>query len=118
MWSRQAEELWGLRSAEAVGEHFLNLDIGLPLDLLRPLIRQTLGTETGLQELGVSAVNRRGRTIAVRVFASPLRDGDGGTAGVILMMEQEGTVDRADARDGRVPDARGDHPAEADADGR
>jgi two-component system, chemotaxis family, CheB/CheR fusion protein len=117
VWNRQAEELWGLRSAEAVGEHFLNLDIGLPLDLLRPLIRQTLGAETGLQELGVAAVNRRGRSIAVRVLASPLRGADGGAAGVILMMEQEGSADRADARDGGVEDGRDDRAAEADTGG-
>jgi two-component system CheB/CheR fusion protein len=118
VWNRQAEELWGLRSDEAVGEHFLNLDIGLPLDLLRPLVRRTLGADAGLQELGVSAVNRRGRSIAVRVLASPLRGADGGAAGVILMMEQEEAADRADARDGTVEDMRGDYREEADAGGR
>jgi two-component system, chemotaxis family, CheB/CheR fusion protein len=118
VWNRQAEELWGMRSAEAVGEHFLNLDIGLPLDLLRPLIRQTLGAETGLRELGVSAVNRRGRPIAVRVLASPLRGTDGEAAGVILMMEQEGAADRADARDAGGEDGRGDRAGEADTGGR
>jgi two-component system CheB/CheR fusion protein len=118
VWNRQAEELWGLRRDEALGQHFLNLDIGLPLDLLRPLIRQTVGAETGLRELGVSAVNRRGRAIAVRVLASPLRGADGGAAGVILMMEQEGAADRADARDGEVEDVRGDHTAGADAGGQ
>ena len=40
VWNRQAEELWGLRPEEAVGQHFLNLDIGLPTDRLRPLIRR------------------------------------------------------------------------------
>jgi two-component system, chemotaxis family, CheB/CheR fusion protein len=103
VWNRQAEELWGLRTDEAVGEHFLNLDIGLPLDRLRPLVRQTLVADAGLNELGVAAVNRRGRPILVRVLASPLRGADGGAAGVILMMEQEGTADRADG--GTGPDA-------------
>jgi two-component system CheB/CheR fusion protein len=32
VWNRQAQELWGLRPDEAVGQHFLNLDIGLPTD--------------------------------------------------------------------------------------
>ena len=43
VWNRQAEELWGLRPEEAVGQHFLNLDIGLPTDQLRPLIRRRAG---------------------------------------------------------------------------
>ena len=32
VWNQRAEDLWGLRRDEAVGQHFLNLDIGLPTD--------------------------------------------------------------------------------------
>jgi two-component system CheB/CheR fusion protein len=67
VWNRQAQELWGLRREETVGEHFLDLDIGLPLDQLRPMIRRTLGGDLGPQEIAVPAVNRRGRTISVRI---------------------------------------------------
>ena len=73
VWNRQAQELWGLRPEEAVGQHFLNLDIGLPTDRLRSLIRRTLADEDGSQEAIVDAVNRRGRTIDVRVLGSALR---------------------------------------------
>ena len=38
-WNRRAEDLWGLRADEAIGQHFLNLDIGLPFERLRPLMR-------------------------------------------------------------------------------
>lgn len=81
VWNRQAAELWALDSAEVVGEHFLNLQIGLPLDVLRPLIRQTLSAETGLREPGLSAVNGRSRPITVRMLAGPLRDAAGEAAG-------------------------------------
>ena len=37
------EDLWGLRSKDATGQHFFNLDIGLPTDRIRPLIRSVLG---------------------------------------------------------------------------
>ena len=85
-WNQQAQELWGLRPEEAVGRHFLNLDIGLPTELLRPMIRQTLAETADVGELVVAAVNRRGRSIDVRVLASPLRSVDT-TVGVIMTME-------------------------------
>jgi two-component system CheB/CheR fusion protein len=87
VWSRQVEELWGLRPEEAVGQHFLNLDIGLPTDRLRSLIRRTLADEDGSQEATVAAVNRRGRSIEVRVLGSGLKTATGEVTGVILTME-------------------------------
>ncbi|MCO1657011.1 CheR family methyltransferase [Pseudonocardia humida] len=87
VWNEQAQELWGLRREEALGRHFLNLDIGLPTDRLRPLIRSALADEPGQHELVVKAVNRRGRSIAVRVLGSPLGAREPGVAGVILTME-------------------------------
>lgn len=91
VWNRHSQELWGLRREEAIGQHFLNLDIGLPTDRLRPLIKQALGGD-GPQELAVPAVNRRGRSIEVRVLSSAL-GGDDGATGVILTMEDvEGPV--------------------------
>lgn len=89
VWNRRAEELWGLRQDEAVGQHFLHLDIGLPIDQLRPIIRQTLGGDDGPHELQLKAVNRRGRTINVRVLCTPLQSTRPGNAGAILVIEQE-----------------------------
>lgn len=43
IWNDKAEDLWGLRLAEVEGQHFLNLDIGLPVDQLRQPIRACLG---------------------------------------------------------------------------
>ena len=87
MWNRQAEELWGLRPAEAVGEHFLNLDIGLPFERLRPMLRGAVAGEPG--EAEIEAVNRRGRAVLVRVSCVPLRPGDAseGKDGAIIAME-------------------------------
>lgn len=95
VWNRQAQELWGLRPEEALGQHFLNLDIGLPTAQLRALIRRTLVGEDGPQEEVVAAVNRRGRALDVRVLGSALRNGTDETTGVILTME--GTDGRAPA---------------------
>jgi two-component system CheB/CheR fusion protein len=87
-WNRRSEDLWGLRSEEVVGQHLLNLDIGVPTDRLRPLVRQVLAGGTAPDELTIDAINRRGRAVEVRVGASPLVDRSGQAAGAIVVMDQ------------------------------
>lgn len=79
----------GLRSDEAVGQHFLNLDIGLQADQLLPMVRQLFAPGDGNQEMNLASVNRRGRQIDVRVVGTPLRRTSENTTGVILVMEAE-----------------------------
>ncbi len=87
-WNHKAEDLWGLRSDEVRGKHFLNLDIGLPvLDLTQPM-RACLA-DTNQQERVVNALNRRGKALAVRITCSRLfGNGKTGIAGVILTMKE------------------------------
>ncbi|WP_328476910.1 PAS domain S-box protein [Actinoplanes sp. NBC_00393] len=90
MWNRHAEDLWGLRAGEVIGQHFLNLDIGLPIDRIRPLLRGALGSDGASGDIRLDAVNRRGRAVTVRVACTPLRGRDGvpvGGDGVIVVME-------------------------------
>ncbi|GAA3937856.1 CheR family methyltransferase [Actinoplanes auranticolor] len=91
VWNRRAEDLWGLRSHEVVGKHFLNLDIGLPFEQLRPLLRGVLGAQGVPAELSVEAINRRGRPVTVRVAATPLATADAGPDdhGAIIVMEAD-----------------------------
>lgn len=117
-WNRHAEDLWGPRQDETVGQHFLNLDIGLPTQNLRPLIRHTLAGQTGPHEMVLPAVNRRGRSILVRVAGSPLSGTDGKASGAILVMEQSNSA----ALDGAGSEPPGQHDGQppasaADADG-
>jgi two-component system CheB/CheR fusion protein len=86
MWNRRAEDLWGIRTDQAVGQHLLNLDIGLPTEQLRPLIRQVL-TGEAQQQLQLDAVNRRGRAVEVRVTGTPLQDRHSASSAAILVME-------------------------------
>jgi two-component system CheB/CheR fusion protein len=85
-WNKGARELWGLIEDEVYGKHFLNLDIGLPVDQLRAPIRKILAGEE-LQPLTLPAVNRRGRQIECRITATPLGPA-AEIRGVILMMEE------------------------------
>jgi two-component system CheB/CheR fusion protein len=88
-WNRGAEDLWGLRQEEARGEHLLNLDIGLPLPELRPVIRKALGDANFDTVLHLRAVNRRGRPVDVRVVCGSLRNPGGTVLGAILVMEPD-----------------------------
>ena len=87
-WNDGARELWGLTTDEAVGEHFLNLDIGLPVDKLHAPLRSVLADGGNRDIVRVDATNRRGRAVTTRVELAPLH-ANGSTDGVILMMETE-----------------------------
>ncbi|MER7007547.1 CheR family methyltransferase [Dactylosporangium sp. NPDC000555] len=87
VWNRRAEDLWGLRSDEAVGRHFLNIDIGLSTAQLRPAIRDVLGGRSERVQSEQVAVNRRGRTVDLRVVCTPLATEPDGVTGAILVME-------------------------------
>ncbi|WP_295658552.1 CheR family methyltransferase [uncultured Nocardioides sp.] len=87
-WNARAEDLWGVRTDEAVGQHLLALDIGLPLDQVRAPLRVQLAAEpVGPQSFVIDAVNRRGRSLQVRVTLTDIRN-HGATAPVaVLAME-------------------------------
>ena len=91
-WNRGAEELWGVRREEAEGTHLLNLDIGLPLAELRPVVRDALADAESSAELTLDAINRRGRTVVVRLMCSALRGANGKSQGALLMMEETSRV--------------------------
>jgi len=90
-WNATAEDLWGVRMDEAVGEHLMNLDIGLPVEqLLQPIRAQLTDGESKPQSLAMDALNRRGRNIGVRVTITPIRDhGDPNPAVVVVMDPQD-----------------------------
>ena len=91
VWNRRAEDLWGLRADEAVDNHFLSLDIGLPSEQLAPALRAVLGGTSERESRDLEAVNRRGRTIICVATVLPLVGavpGDGTRVrGVIVLME-------------------------------
>jgi two-component system, chemotaxis family, CheB/CheR fusion protein len=90
VWNRGSEDLWGLRQEEVQGQHFLNLDIGLPVDKVRPALRTSMSGRNGTQTILMEATNRRGKPIRVRVSCSPLVGDHEDIHGVILVIEERG----------------------------
>jgi two-component system, chemotaxis family, CheB/CheR fusion protein len=89
VWNPGAEDLWGVRQEEVQGQHFLNLDIGLPIDQVRPALRAAMSGENGTQSTVIQATNRRGRTVVCRVTCTPLLDSDKTLRGVIMVVVDE-----------------------------
>jgi two-component system CheB/CheR fusion protein len=88
-WNYRAEDLWGLRSDEVVGKHFLSLDIGLAVEQLKNMIRGVISDQER-REVVLDAVNRRGKSIECKVTCTALVSPDSQPHGAILLMEENG----------------------------
>ncbi|MEA2838480.1 MAG: two-component system, chemotaxis family, CheB/CheR fusion protein, partial [Bradyrhizobium sp.] len=90
LWNKQARELWGLSAEEVDGHHLLGLEIGLPVEQLKPMLKACFDGSGERQDITLDAVNRRGKAIRCRVTCMPLTSpGDGEVTGIIVMMEPE-----------------------------
>jgi two-component system CheB/CheR fusion protein len=88
-WNHRAEDLWGVRVDEVRNQNFLNLDIGLPADQLRPGIRACLNGDSDYSETVLAATNRRGKAISCKVTGTPLLGSNRELRGVILLMDEQ-----------------------------
>ena len=88
VWNQSAHELWGLREEEVRHKHIFGLDIGLPIDRLRPQIRACLNGTRPHTSVTLPAVNRRGKAITCHATISPLMNPAGAIQGVILATEE------------------------------
>ena len=87
-WNAAAEDLWGIRQDEVRGQHLLNLDIGLPVSQLHPLLRsQVAGDGPTHDTVELAAVNRRGRPVQVRVTVSSFSHGSDERGGAVILMD-------------------------------
>jgi two-component system CheB/CheR fusion protein len=72
VWNKKAEDTWGVRSEEVIGQNFFGLDIGFPVERLKsPLRNMNAGSDEELR-LEVEAINRRGKKVMCKVSANPL----------------------------------------------
>lgn len=94
-WSRQAEDLWGLREQETIGRELLSLDSGLPSAELRPWLGAVVsGAQPGIYGQHVAAVNRRGRTVELRVTITAMNNEVQQPSGALLLFEELSGDDR------------------------
>ncbi|MGB3650681.1 MAG: CheR family methyltransferase [Rivularia sp. (in: cyanobacteria)] len=88
IWNRKAEDLWGLRFEEVFSQHFMSLDIGLPIKKLRQPLKAIINQETDYHEMVLNARNRRGKTIECHIILTPLLNSSAKIEGAILLMEE------------------------------
>ena len=97
VWTRQAHELWGLRAEETVGHHLLNLDSGLPTAELHRWLRSVIiGQQTSIVGRSLRAVNRRGRTVDLRITVTALQSESEQPAGALVLMEDVSEIGQTD----------------------
>lgn len=92
VWNRRSEDLWGLHADEAVGKDLATLQVGLPLQSVRPLVRRLLRTAGGGtppvgEVVTLDALDGRGQAITVEVTGNPLFGVDGRVRGAVLVAE-------------------------------
>ncbi|HYS28609.1 MAG TPA: CheR family methyltransferase [Candidatus Limnocylindria bacterium] len=88
LWNQRAEDLWGVRGEEVLGQSLLTLDIGLPVaDLAVPIRDCLAGKDGGSRQVVLDATNRRGKSIRCKVMCTPLMGPKGPPEGAILLME-------------------------------
>jgi two-component system CheB/CheR fusion protein len=85
IWNRRAEDMWGMRADEVVGQTLFALDIGLPVAELTGPLRRAMSGDADGEHVVTEALNRRGRTITCRVSVAPLWDGRQREGAVLLM---------------------------------
>ena len=98
VWSDRSQELWGLREQETVGQQLLSLDSGLPVEELRPWLLDVVsgGRDAGVYGHHISAVNRRGRRVDLRVTVTAMTGDSAEPTGALVLFEELSPEDVAE----------------------
>jgi two-component system, chemotaxis family, CheB/CheR fusion protein len=91
VWNRAAEELWGLRADEVAGFALNNLDIGLPMDDIKPMIGNAFVDPETPSSAVIEAINRRGRAVRMHLVCTAFRSATTAITGAMLLMEARET---------------------------
>jgi two-component system CheB/CheR fusion protein len=89
-WSKGAQTLWGLRAEDAESQSFVGLDIGLPVEELRDVLRQCVQGKLGRDERILAGHDRKGKPVNHHVTCVTLAGTDGKPAGAIVVVDRKG----------------------------
>jgi two-component system CheB/CheR fusion protein len=89
VWNERADDLWGLRQEEALGQNLMAVDIGLATEKLKPMLRDIIQGAKEQAEVRLDATNRKGRAINVRVVGSPLQLQPDSTGAILVIDEAQ-----------------------------
>ncbi|MBD0860374.1 PAS domain S-box protein [Gordonia sp. zg691] len=95
VWNLASEEMWGVSAAETTGQPLLGLDIGLPTEDLRPMVGNAFVDPSYTDSRELDAINRRGRTVRIRIRCSPFRSRNHAIRGAMLVVESVESVEAA-----------------------
>ena len=88
VWNDQAEELWGLRPGEVLGEPLMGLDIAFPVERLAAPVRACLQDDAEPPApFELETTNRRGNAVHVVVRCIRLHAHGDERGGAVIMME-------------------------------
>lgn len=79
--------LYGRHDRRGDRNPLTGLEIGLPLESVRPLIGNAFVDPDGSGDAEVDAINRRGRPTRVRVTCTSFRSSEATVGGALLLME-------------------------------
>lgn len=86
IWNEWAQEMWGRRADEVLGQSLLSLEIGLPVEHLP--ISAFLAGKAGHQQITMPATTRYGKQIQCSVTCRPFFGEQGDRGGMVLIMEE------------------------------
>jgi two-component system CheB/CheR fusion protein len=93
VWNRAAEELWGMRADEVAGAALNQLDIGLPMEDVKPMIGNAFVNPETPGAAAFEVINRRGRTVQLKVVCTAFRSATTAITGALLLLEPNQPTD-------------------------
>jgi two-component system, chemotaxis family, CheB/CheR fusion protein len=92
-WNKGAEELWGIRSDEAVHAPLAKLDFGLPVESLILPIDRVLAQKSARETVHLAVTNRRGRAVECEVTIAPLMSPEGNDVDGVIIITSDSSAD-------------------------
>jgi two-component system, chemotaxis family, CheB/CheR fusion protein len=88
LWNRKADQICGARFKDLKNKSFFDLDIGVPTEKFKALIRASMSKRFKTQKVTLRSTNRRGKVFSGRVVLHRCGGADDKIKGVVLRFEE------------------------------